>query len=80
MANANDDSITKDQDPRVPGNIAGSPNRRAEDVAKNEQEPGRRDIEPQGKTKRPAGKSTTRDMTGIDPQKIITRDDDSSAG
>ncbi len=68
------DPITKDQDPSVPGNIGGSPQRGAEDVAKQEQEAGREDVEPQGKTQRPAGKSTTRDVTGINPQKIITRD------
>ncbi len=72
---ANDkDPITKDQDPSVPGNIASSPQSGGEEIAKREQEAGREDVEPQGKTQRPAGKSTTRDTTGVDPQKIITRD------
>ncbi len=74
------DSITKDQDPSVPGNIAGSPNRRGEDVAKQEQEAGRKDAGKQGASQRPVGTSDTRDMTGVDPQKIITREDDKPAG
>jgi hypothetical protein len=68
------DPITKDQDPSVPGNVAGSPNRRGEDVAKQEHEAGREDAGTHGASQRPAGTSTTRDMTGVDPKKIITRD------
>jgi hypothetical protein len=74
------DPIKKDQDPSVPGNIADSPNRGGEEVAKEEQEPGRKDAGTQGASNRPVGKSDTRDMTGVDPQKIITRDEDNPAG
>ncbi len=68
------DPIIKDQDPNVPGNIVSSSGRRGEDIARQEQEAGRIDVEPQGKTKRPAGKSTARLQTGVDPQDSITKD------
>jgi hypothetical protein len=68
------DPITKDQDPSVPGNIVESHTRRGEDIARQEQEAGRVDLGPQGESKRPAGKSTARLLTGVDPQDSITQD------
>lgn len=44
--------------------------RRAEDLAGSEA--GRQDIEPQGRSQRPAGTSTARDATGVDPQDPVT--------
>jgi hypothetical protein len=66
--------VPHDQDPKVPGNIADSPQRRGEDVAKQEQEPGRSDVKPHGRAQRPAGKSTARDQSGVAPKDPITRD------
>jgi hypothetical protein len=38
---------------------------------KKQREPGRYDVWEKGNTKRPAGKSTARDMTGVNPQEPI---------
>lgn len=46
-------------------------NRRAEDVAKKDTEPGRQDQGTKGSTDRPAGTSTQRDHTGVNPQEPI---------
>ncbi len=54
-----------------PGTETESINRRAEDVARDEQEAGRQDGPAQGPSARPTGTSTPRDMTGIDPSEKI---------
>ncbi len=54
-----------------PGTEVESINRRAEDIAREEQEAGRQDGPNQGSTGRPTGTSTPRDMTGIDPSESI---------
>jgi hypothetical protein len=48
---------------------------RGEDVVKDEgKEPARYDLSPQGQSQRPAGESTSRAFTGVDPQETITED------
>ena len=54
-----------------PGTEVESINRRAEDIAREEQEAGRQDGPNQGATGRPTGTSTPRDMTGVDPSEKI---------
>jgi len=61
--------------PDGPHGTGDSGARGGEDVASEESESGRYDTEQQGETGRPAGKSTMRDSTSIDPQEPI--DDDS---
>jgi hypothetical protein len=61
------------------GHVGESITQRGEYVAEDEgTEPGRYDLPPQGQSQRPAGGSTSRSVTGVDPQEAIT--DDSSAG
>jgi len=52
----------------APAGVGESITRGAEDVAKQEGEPGRVDTGTQGATERPKGTSTGRDVTGVDPQ------------
>jgi hypothetical protein len=60
------------------GHVGESITQRGEDVVKDEgKEPGRYDLPPQGQSQRPAGGSTSRSFTGVDPQETVT--DDSSA-
>ena len=61
-------------DPRVPSAEAGqSTSRRGEDVTGADgKEAGRQDTAPRGASQRPAGTSTARDTTGVDPQDPIT--------
>jgi hypothetical protein len=47
-------------------------NRRAEDVAKREDDEGREHLGTKGKSERPHGTSSARDRTGIDPQDPVT--------
>ena len=56
--------------------VAGKPGRpRGEEAERADgPEPGRHDAPPKGRTKRPRGKSTARDTTGIDPQDPIDPD------
>jgi hypothetical protein len=72
MAKDSHDSVTKDEkgDPK---NVGKSTTHRGEDVVKKEgKEPGRYDVEEKGSSGRPAGKSTLRDQTGVDPKKTIS--------
>jgi hypothetical protein len=66
------DSVTKEE-PGGPKNVGKSvPGRRGEDVIRKDgKEPGRYDAEEKG-AGRPAGKSTLRDQTGVDPKKTRT--------
>ena len=49
-----------------------STSRSGEDIREHEgKEPGRQDIAPTGGAQRPAGTSTARDSTGVDPQDPI---------
>jgi hypothetical protein len=62
------DSVTQDQ-PGDPKNVGKSTTRKGEDViTRDGKEPGRYDTEEKG-AGRPAGKSTLRDVTGVDPKK-----------
>ena len=47
--------------------VGESTSRRGEDVAKQEDEPGREDIGPRGASGRPAGTSDERDSSSVDP-------------
>jgi hypothetical protein len=47
--------------------VGESISRRGEDVAKQEDEPGREDIGPRGASGRPAGTSDERDSSSVDP-------------
>jgi hypothetical protein len=57
------------------GHVGESITQRGEDVVKEEgKEPGRYDLPPQGQSQRPAGGSTSRSFTGVDPQETVTED------
>jgi hypothetical protein len=72
MAKDPHDSVTKDE-PGGPKNVGKSTTRRGEDVLKREgKEPGRYETEEKGESGRPAGKSTMRDQTGVNPVKTKT--------
>ncbi len=65
------DSVTRDE-PGDPKNVGKSTTRKGEDViTRDGKEPGRYDTEEKG-ADRPAGKSTLRDVTGVDPKKQKT--------
>jgi hypothetical protein len=65
------DSVTKDE-PGGPKNVGKSVQGRGEDVIRKDgKEPGRYEVEEKG-AGRPAGKSTLRDVTGVDPKKTKT--------
>ena len=65
------DSVTKDEKGH-PKNVGKSTTRRGEDVVKKDgKEPGRYEVGEKG-ADRPVGKSTLRDVTGIDPKKTKT--------
>ena len=57
-----------------------SDSRSGEDLSSSEQEAGREETGTRGETERPTGTSSARDVTGIDPQDPITREEDSPAG
>lgn len=59
--------------PADPGTPIASTTRRAEDIAKNEPEAGRKETGTKGTTNRPTGKSTARHYTGVDPKEPIDR-------
>ena len=62
-----DDSVTEPE-PGAPETV-GKPGRpRGEEARKAEPEAGRQDAPRKGRTQRPQGKSTARDMTSVDPQ------------
>jgi hypothetical protein len=66
------DSVTKDE-PGNPKNVGKSGQRAGQDVlTKDGKEPGRYEVEEKGGTDRPAGKSTMRDQTSVDPKKMKT--------
>jgi hypothetical protein len=72
MAEDSHDSVTK-HEKGGPENVGKSTTRKGEDVVKREgKEPGRYDVEEKGSSGRPAGKSTLRDQTGVDPKKTIS--------
>jgi hypothetical protein len=56
------------------GHVGESTTRRGEDVIAEGKEPGRYDSPAQGESQRPAGTSTARDATGVDPQEPIDGD------
>jgi hypothetical protein len=69
MAKDPHDSVTREE-PGDPKNSGKSTTGRGEDVVKKEgKEAGRYEVEEKGESGRPAGKSTMRDQTGIDPKK-----------
>lgn len=64
------DSVTRSHQDK-PENVGKSTRPRGEEERQREPEPGRRDVQPHGPSQRPAGTSTARDSTGIDPQDPI---------
>jgi hypothetical protein len=60
-------------DPRLPSEHAGqSTGRRGEDMIERDgKDAGRQDTGPKGKSQRPTGTSTARDVTGVNPQDAI---------
>jgi hypothetical protein len=71
MAKDSHDSVTRDE-PGDPKNVGKSTTRRGEDILDRDgKEPGRYEVEEKG-AERPAGKSTLRDQTGVDPKKTIS--------
>ena len=63
------DSVTR-REKGGPKNVGKSVTGRGEDVVKKKgKEPGRYEVEEKG-AGRPAGKSTLRDQTGVDPKKL----------
>src|SRR2546421_4822469 len=57
------------------GHVGDSITQHGEDVVKEEgTEPGRYDLLPQSQSQRPAGGSTSRSFTGVDPQETVTED------
>jgi hypothetical protein len=71
MAHDAHDSVTRDEKGN-PKNVGKSTTGRGEDVVKKlGKEPGRYEVEEKG-ADRPAGKSTMRDQTGVDPKKTIS--------
>ena len=72
MAKDDHDSVTRDE-PGHPKSVGKSTTKKGEDVVKSEgKEAGRRDTGAKGGTGREAGKSTLRDVTGVDPKKRKT--------
>jgi hypothetical protein len=61
-----------DEKGNPPETSGESTTRRGEEIARDEKEAGRHDTGKQGASERPAGKSTARDRTGVDPQGPIT--------
>jgi hypothetical protein len=57
-----------DKEPESPKGVGTSSNRSGEDVAKQENEPGRDDTGTKGPSDRPTGTSGKRASTGVDPQ------------
>jgi hypothetical protein len=73
-ASRGDGDATPDPDDlRLPSDTVGdSTGRRGEDITGQDgKEAGRQDTGPMGKSQRPTGTSTARDMTGVDPQEPI---------
>lgn len=64
-----------DMEPEPALGVGESISRRAEDIARAEDEPGREDAGTKGASDRPVGVSTPDDVSGVDPQGPI--DDDS---
>jgi len=72
MAHDPHDSVTR-HEKGGPQNVGKSTTRRGEDVLKREgKEPGRYETEEKGSSGRPAGKSTLRDQTSVNPNKTKT--------
>ena len=72
MARDTHDSVTR-HEKGSPENVGKSTTRRGENVVKTEgKEAGRYEVEEKGSSERPAGKSTLRDQTGVDPKKTKT--------
>jgi hypothetical protein len=68
MAHDAHDSVTR-HEKGSPENVGKNSTRKGEDVVKREgKEPGRYEVEEKG-AGRPAGKSTLRDQTSVDPKK-----------
>jgi len=68
MASDEHDSVTRKDQPGHPENVGKSTTGKGEDVLKKDgQEAGRYDVEDEA-TGRPVGKSTLRDVTGVDPK------------
>lgn len=64
------DSVTKHEKGN-PGTVGKSTTRRGEDAVEREgKEAGRYETEQKGGAERPAGKSTMRDQTGVDPKPL----------
>jgi hypothetical protein len=57
-----------DPSPRPVHGVGETDTRRAEDIARSESEEGRYSTGAQGRTQRPAGKSTAEDSTGVAPE------------
>jgi hypothetical protein len=71
MAKDDHDSVTRDE-PGDPKNVGKSTTTKGEDIVTSKgKEPGRYETEEKG-SGRPAGKSTLRDVTGVDPKKQKT--------
>lgn len=59
-----------------PGNVGQSDTRRGEHIRQKEgKESGRVDTGTKGQSQRPTGKSTPRDLTGVDPEDTLESDD-----
>ncbi|MCA1569676.1 MAG: hypothetical protein LC798_05005 [Chloroflexi bacterium] len=71
MAQDRQGNSDTDMNPDGPFGTGDSENRSAEDVAREESEPGRHDTGIQGQAGRPTGESTLRDATSIDPEEPI---------
>jgi hypothetical protein len=68
MASDEHDSVTRKDQPGHPENVGKSTTGKGEDVLKKKgQEAGRYDVEDK-EAGRPVGKSTLRDVTGVDPK------------
>jgi hypothetical protein len=69
MAKDSHDSVTRHHEEGHPENVGKSTTRRGEDMLDREgKEPGRYEVEEEGE-ERPVGKSTLRDVTGVNPGK-----------
>ncbi|MDQ6671574.1 MAG: hypothetical protein M3069_12650 [Chloroflexota bacterium] len=62
------------RDPSAPPVTSGSPTGTDADPAKSKDASGQKESPKHGDKERPAGKSDTSDVTGVDPKKIITGD------
>jgi hypothetical protein len=60
--------MTMSKTDKNPPDTNESTTRQGEDVSKQEHEEGRHDAGAKGASDRPVGKSTARDVTGVDPQ------------